>query len=245
MDLGDRMKQYEHLHREYLMNRVPAVIRIDGKAFHTFTRGMEKPYDSVLQSTMQSTMKHLCENIQGAKLGYTQSDEISIFLYSGNPEATIWFDGNVQKIASVSASMATLAFNKFFKEFDIDKKYENKYDQALFDARVFSVPTEDEARNCLVWRQLDAEKNSIQMLAQHHFSHKSLQGMNGGQLQDKLFTEKGINWNDVETRFKRGSSCIKRDVRIITENGETLRRKWFIDDNMPVITQHRDYFKLI
>jgi len=260
MDLGDRMKQYEHINRNYLLNRVPMIIRIDGKAFHTFTKGMKKPFDSILQDTMQATMKYLCENIQGAVFGYTQSDEITIFMYSTNRDANAWFDGNIQKIVSVAASMATLYFNKFFKEhveygfgigaFDddpISKIYCDRFNTALFDARVFNVPNENEARNCLIWRQLDATKNSVQMLAQYHFPHKELQGLHGGQLQDKLMLEKSINWNDQPTKFKRGSSCVKREVKIKTENTESgivIRKKWFVDNEMPIITQKPEYFQL-
>jgi tRNA(His) guanylyltransferase len=242
MNLGDRMKQYENVNRIYLMEKLPVIIRIDGKAFHTFTRGMEKPYDRILQETMAGTMKYLCENIQGAVFGYTQSDEITVVLYTSNPEGSIWFDGNIQKIVSVSASMATLQFNKLLKELDTEKRYEQKYDMAMFDSRVFNVPSEDEARNCLIWRQEDAVKNSIQMLAQFHFSHKSLQGLNGSQLQEKLFSEKSVNWNDVETRFKRGVACKKHLVEIETENGKAQRGKWIVDDEIPQITAQKDYF---
>ena len=156
----------------------------------------------------------------------------------------MWFDGNIQKIISISSSMATLQFNKLFKEIDTEKRYVDKYDKAMFDSRVFSVPTEDEARNCLIWRQEDAVKNSIQMMAQFHFSHKSLQGLNGSQLQEKLFSEKGLNWNDVEIRFRRGVACKKHLIEIETENGKALRGKWIIDNEMPVLTQERDYFKI-
>jgi len=244
MNLGDRMKQYEHVNRTYLLQHAPVIIRIDGKAFHTFTRGMEKPFDTILQKTMQATMKTLCENIQGAVFGYTQSDEITIVLYAPAPESSIWFDGNIQKMVSISASIATISFNKFFKEFDTEKKYEKKYDIALFDSRAFNVPTEDEARNCIIWRQEDAVKNSVQMVAQHEFPHKDLQGLHTGELQEKLFAEKGINWNDIPTMFKRGSSCKKVYTEIETPNGKAVRGKWFVDTEMPTITAQRDYFKL-
>lgn len=150
--LGDRMKEYEGVPRHFLTRRIPAIIRLDGKAFHTFTRGMKKPFDCIMMATMQETMKYLCENIQGCVLGYTQSDEITLVL---TDYATIktdgWFGYNVQKMASVSASMATLAFNENFIEhveaaayaggiFDTEEEYERykkKFNKALFDSRVF------------------------------------------------------------------------------------------------------------
>jgi tRNA(His) guanylyltransferase len=242
--LGDRMKGFECITRNYLIPRIPAIIRLDGKAFHTFTKGMQKPFDLVLQETMQHTMKVLCESIQGAAFGYTQSDEITIVLYAPNPESGIWFDGNIQKITSVSASLATLHFNKIFKEMDKEKKYEKKYDVALFDSRVFNIPFE-EVHNCVLWRQQDATKNAIQMVAQNVFSHKSLQGLNGSQLQEKLFSEKGINFNDFPTVSKRGTACRKLPVEITTENGTTIRNKWLLDLEMPILTEHTEYIKNI
>jgi len=238
--LGDRMKEYEYNTRNFLIKRVPVIIRLDGKAFHTFTRGMEKPFDTMLQSVMQSTMKELCEQIQGAIFGYTQSDEITIVLYAPDPQSEIWFNSNIQKMVSVSASIATLTFNKLFKLFDVDKKYEKKYDTALFDSRVFNIPF-DEVNNCLIWRQQDATKNSISAAAQFYFSHKSLQGLTGKEKQEKLWTEANINWNDYMTVFKRGAACKKVEKEITTENGTTTRMKWEIDLEMPILTEDRKY----
>jgi len=242
--LGDRMKNYENVNRNYLIPKIPAIIRLDGKAFHTFTRGMDKPFDIILQKTMQETMKVLCESIQGAIFGYTQSDEITIVLHTPNINSSIWFDGNVQKIVSISASIATLHFNRLFRENDTAGKYEEKYNKALFDSRVFNIPI-NEVYNCIIWRQQDATKNAIQMLAQNVFSHKDLQNLNDSQLQEKLFSEKNINFNDLATASKRGSACRKHQVKIETENGEAFRMKWIIDLDMPILTIEKDYFSLI
>ena len=115
--LGDRMKRYEYVSRNYLTRRVPVIIRIDGKAFHTFTKGMRKPFDRVLMSAMQETMRFLCANIQGCVFGYTQSDEITLVLTDyASIRTDAWFGYNVQKMCSIAASMATLAFNKAFAE---------------------------------------------------------------------------------------------------------------------------------
>ena len=264
-NLGDRMKTYENVTRTYLTRRMPVIIRLDGKSFHSFTRGLKKPFDDILVKTMQDTMKYLCENIQGCVLGYTQSDEITLVLVDyQNQDSCAWFDNNIQKIASVSASMATLAFNRFFYNLaqesknhipyynsmypmnERDKMYVEALDkaikrEAMFDSRVFTIPKE-EVVNCLIWRQNDCTRNSIQSVGQANFSHKQLQGKNCNEIQDMLMLEKGINWNDYPTTLKRGSCCIKVPCKINegTEQ-ETVRSKWIIDNEIPIFTQDKDY----
>lgn len=264
--LGDRMKDYESIPKTFLTRRIPVIIRLDGKAFHTFTRGMKKPFDSILMQTMQETMKYLCKNIQGCVFGYTQSDEITLVLTDYETITTdAWFGYNVQKMTSISASMATLAFNNFFEEncnIVWDNYYEawnhteeeikynemlySKLNKALFDSRVFSVPKE-EVCNCLIWRQQDATRNSIQAVGQANFSQKQLHGKSCNVIQDMLFAEKGINWNDFPTDCKRGSCCYKRQVEkeiIVPKTEEKLmvnRSEWYIDKNIPIFTQDRDY----
>ena len=261
-DLGQRMKSYyENVYRFGLTRRTPVAIRIDGKAFHTFTRGFQKPFDPVLIAAMQRTMKYLCENIQGCKLGYTQSDEITLILTDYDTLTTdAWFGYELQKMCSIAASMATMAFNKFFDE-EVDmwgrKTFEyfwdeggydpekisfaqsdmdlvDAYDKALrkgamFDARVFNIPKE-EVTNLVYWRQLDAARNSIQMVGQANFSHNELQNKSCNMIQEMLMTEKEINWNDFPTHLKRGSCCIK------TPNG------WHIDKEIPMFRgEYRAY----
>ena len=264
-NLGIRMKEnYENIAKTKLVRRMPVAIRIDGKAFHTFTRGFKKPFDDILIQTMQETMKYLCENIQGCVFGYTQSDEITLILVDYDKlETCAWFDYEVQKLCSISASMATIAFNKFLtnnyqqwiketipedklmessnllnykEELILSTVYFKAIEKgAMFDARCFNIPKE-EVTNLIYWRQLDATRNSIQMVAQSQFSHKELQGLSCNKLQDKLLIEKNINWNNYPTEVKRGSSCIKN------EEG-----KWFIDKEMPILRgTDRDYIdKLI
>lgn len=263
--LGDRMKSYESVSKTFLTRRIPVIIRLDGKAFHTFTRGMKKPFDEILTQTMQDTMKYLCENIQGCVLSYTQSDEITLVLTDyATIKTDAWFGYNVQKMTSISASMATLAFNKFFREnveilsdsiweaWNVDKKdmeyLDNLYlkeNTAMFDSRVFSIPKE-EVCNCLIWRQQDATRNSIQSVGQANFSHSELQGKSCNEIQDMLFTEKNINWNDFPTESKRGSCCYKRKVEIGTiyagDCGSVVtRNEWYIDKNIPIFTEDRYY----
>ena len=246
-DLGKRMKEYyEHVYRFGLTRRMPVAIRIDGKAFHTFTRGFQKPFDEVLVTTMQRTMKYLCENIQGCKLGYTQSDEITLILTDYDTLTTeAWFGYELQKMCSIAASMATMAFNKFFNEevnnwyytcpIDSNKdelweSYMKSIDKgAMFDARVFNIPKE-EVCNLVYWRQLDAARNSIQMVGQANFSHSELQHKSCNMIQKMLMTEKGINWNDFPTHLKRGSCCVK------TPSG------WHIDKEIPMFkNEYRAY----
>lgn len=286
--LGDRMKGYESVSKSSLVKRMPVIIRVDGRAFHTFTRGFNKPYDVVLSNSMMRTMQYLCENIQGCVLGYTQSDEITLMLVDYKTiNTTPWFDNEVQKMCSISASMATAAFTSFFKE-EVGKfmmctnqarynlLYENKMSDytpdkfyaeylmeegflgdlgkieklfdtyanamdriVMFDSRCFNIP-QDDALNIFVWRQQDATRNSIEMLGRHYFSNKQLFKKNCSNIQDMLMEEHGVNWNDVPTKFKRGTCCIKKDVAI----SETLtRKKWTIDTEIPVFTQDNGYIE--
>lgn len=237
-NLGNRMKEnYENRAKTQLLRRTPVIIRLDGKAFHTFTRGFKKPFDDILTEAMQQTMLTLCKEIQGCVLGYTQSDEITLILTDYKKlETAAWFDYDIQKICSVSASIATLAFNRCFLN-EIQKKYESisgltvsVYYQAwlkgaLFDARCFNIPKE-EVTNCLLWRQQDATRNSINAVGQAYFSHKELHELNTNQVQDKLFKEKGINWNDLPIYLKRGSCCIKQEINKLSV--------WVIDNYIPI-----------
>ena len=253
-DLGIRMKTfYEQVPKTRLIRRCPVAIRIDGKAFHTFTRKFQKPFDEILIKSMQDTMKYLCENIQGCVLGYTQLDEITLILVDYKKlTSDAWFDYEVQKMCSIAASMATMAFNKFFgnnvgdyctynseREDDTHEQYEHTLYSAankgaMFDARCFNIPKE-EVTNLVYWRQLDATRNSIQMVGQANFSHKELQNKSCNQIQDMLMTQKGINWNDFPVYQKRGSCCIK-------EVDESGRGKWIIDKNIPIFKgEDREY----
>ncbi len=279
-DLGVRMKTfYEQIPKTKLMRRCPVAIRIDGKAFHTFTRGFQNPFDEVLIKSMQETMKYLCENIQGCVLGYTQSDEITLILVDYKKlTSSAWFDYEVQKICSIAASMATMAFNKFFEKY-VDEYRFSKWDGvskykdgtwgyiqtllnavdkgAMFDCRCFNIPKE-EVTNLIYWRQLDASRNSIQMVGQANFSHKELQNKSCNDIQDMLMTQKGINWNDLPTYQKRGSCCIKEEYAV-NDNGEEVevdcitdvdepvesvafRSRWIIDTDIPIFrNEGREY----
>ena len=203
--IGDRMKnQYENRTRIFLPRRTYTIIRLDGKAFHTFTKDMERPYDKNFMTVMNETAKFICEEIQGAKIAYVQSDEISVLLTDFDKITTdAWFDGNIQKIVSVGASLATAKFNDVFKyEFD---PLETK--MAFFDARTFTIPDRTEVSNYFIWRQKDAVRNSIAMTAQNLYSHKELEGKSSKDQLDMIY-EKGDNWNKMPSGFKRGRIVI-------------------------------------
>ena len=252
-NLGKRMKEnYESVPKTHLMRRTPVAIRLDGKAFHTFTRGFNKPFDRVLMNSMQETMKYLCQHIQGCVFGYTQSDEITLILKDYNTfETEAWFDYEVQKMCSISASMATMAFNKIFaNEVDYlemtneaDMYYPALNKGAMFDARCFNIPRE-EVVNLIYWRQLDAVRNSIQMVGQANFSHKELQGKSCNMIQDMLFTEKGINWNDFPTDCKRGSCCIKNYYNAYDDTLVYPGKfgEWVIDHDIPIFKGESRYY---
>ncbi|ARO21439.1 hypothetical protein B2J90_29000 (plasmid) [Bacillus tropicus] len=228
---GDRMKKYENAYRIKLPERMPVIVRIDGAHFHTYTKGCTKPFDQDLAEAFWETCKYLAQNIMGAKLVYHQSDEISILITNYDKLTTqSWFENNLQKIASVSASMATAKFNEVMRA-----KYPDK-PLATFDGRAQVLP-QDEVANYFIWRQQDASKNSISMVAQANFPHKELQGLNGKDMQDKLMTEKNINWNDLPVWQKRGVCIIKE----FYEKNGALRSKWSVDHETPMISKDREY----
>ena len=266
-ELGTRLKtSYEEVPKIRLYKRTPVAIRIDGKAFHTFTRGFKKPFDEILIKSMQDTMLYLCKNIQGCVLGYTQSDEITLILQDYKTLTTdAWFDYEVQKICSISASMATMAFDRAFRKnlmafkeehcdvsehgigeyqegWDTEENkqlnklyWEKIHNGAMFDARCFNIPKE-EVTNLIFWRQLDAARNSVQMVGQAYFSHQELQNKSCSDIQDMLMEKYNINWNDFPTTQKRGSCAIKvyyQNPEVDIKDGADIRSSWFVDNEIP------------
>ena len=260
--LGDRMKDYEGRSQSHLPRRTYTILRIDGKAFHSFLKHAQRPYDLGVMDDMDSTAKFLCENIQGCKLAYVQSDEITLVLTDFETITTqAWFDGNVQKITSVSASMAAAKFNhlrllRLCKENNVvNRPYLTKdsiesTSLASFDSRCWVIPDWVEVFNCLLWRQQDCTRNSIQMLGQSEFSHKELQGMSCNDIQDMLMTQKGINWNDCPDGFKRGRCIVKKtELQYLEaslmkdgsiESSYVERSKWVVEVP-PILTQDREW----
>lgn len=228
--LGDRMKEfYENRTRNFLPRRTYTIIRVDGKAFHSYTRGLVRPFDEKLVNDMDETACHMCKNIQGAKFAFVQSDEISILLTDFEGLTTdAWFDGNIQKMASISASLATAKFNELRP---------NKI--ALFDSRVFTIPSDIEVENYFIWRQQDTTRNSISSVAQSMFSHRELENKNTDQMQEMCF-QKGVNWNDFSAKLKRGRLIVKQDY----EKEGAIRSKW-VSVEPPIFTQEREMLKVL
>lgn len=195
--LGDRMKGYEDVWRQKLIRRMPVIVRLDGKAFHTWTKGLDKPFDDTYIAIMANVMKYVCDGMQGAVFGYCQSDEISILLRDYDSfTSEAWFDNNLQKIVSVSASMATAKFNELAVGAFDGKPL------ALFDSRAWNLPKE-EVVNYFHWRQRDAVRNSIRMMGTHVLGHRACHGVNNEELRVKLL-EAGEDWEGLPIHKKRG-----------------------------------------
>lgn len=232
--LGDRMKSnYENRSRFFLPRRTYLIIRVDGKAFHTYTKGLERPFDDGLIEDMDLTAGYLCKNIMGAKFAFVQSDEISVLVTDFDDiGAQGWFDNNLQKMCSVSASMATMAFNKLrLARIGLDKM---KW--AEFDSRVFQVPQKVEVENYFIWRQQDTTRNSISSVAQSLYNSKQLHGKNSSDQQEMIF-QKGINWNDYAPKYKRGRLILKETYE--KEPG-VIRTRW-ASNEPPIFTQDREF----
>lgn len=240
--IGSRMKQfYEDRAKTALLRRCYTIIRIDGKAFHSFCRGLEKPFDDGLMEDMDQTAVYLCKNIMGAKFAFIQSDEISILMTDFDELGTTsWFDSDVQKVCSVSASMATRAFNELrLKRLGIENM---KW--AEFDSRVFQIPDPAEVFNYMLWRQRDTTRNSISTVAQSLYSDKELHKKDSNQKQEMIF-QKGINWNDYAPRYKRGRMVVKEMYEKAPNepNGKsksTLRSRWVVVET-PIFTQDKQF----
>lgn len=222
--LGDRMKQYELSSRTVLPPHTFTVVRVDGRAFHTYLKKAEKPFDPRVMDAMALAAMELCKQIGNPYFAVTHSDEISVLLCDMDPRSEAWFRGQVQKIVSVSASIATMAFNEYGSG------------RATFDARAFVIPNRTEVMQYFIWRQRDSLRNAVSAAAQAHFSHKSLHGLSGEQMQEKLFQEKGINFkNDYTDEERRGILVSKHAtlVKVSPEHQEKhgrppveVRRTW-------------------
>ena len=259
--LGDRMKNYENAYRISLPNRLPIIVRVDMRAGHTYTQHFQRPFDQYMHKAMVEAAKSLCKEVSGCKMAYTQSDEISLLITNNDTIGTQpWFGNNLQKIVSLTAAKASVAFQKAMKEIytctkTIDMEidyitYISNLDDVIFDSRVFILP-EDEVVNYFLWRQQDATRNSIQMAARAYFSHKECDHKNCNELQEMLH-QKDINWNDYEIWQKRGI-CIKKiaimapiiygkDINNLTSI-TVKRTDWVEDNNTPIFSENRAYIE--
>lgn len=261
LSLGDRMKEfYENRTKVYLNRRTITILRLDGKGFSKFTKNLNKPFDDGFSDDMDATAVFLCENIQGARFAYTQSDEISVVLCDyENQESSAWFDYSVQKMTSIAASLATAKFNQLrlarFTTNNVDPMASTfgtilnetinatdieNFKLAFFDARVFQVPSLDEMINAMIFRQQDCTRNSISMAASANFSHKQLEGKSGSDKQEMLYSQRGVNWNDYLTKYKRGSVILKETYMKVGENGNAERTRW-VPVETPIFTQDKDF----
>lgn len=230
--IGDRMKGYERVTDHRLVPRQPVIIRVDGRAFHSLTRYMNKPFDDRFQRCMQQTAKFLCEQISGVRFAYSQSDEISLLVTDYRTIKThAWFDYRLQKVCSIAAALASVQFSeRLATRFpDLKVNYHG------FDARAFNIPRA-EVVNYFIWRQQDAVRNSIQGLGQALFSHNELLGKSCDQIQEMLFQHKDINWNDQLPADKRGFCVILRPCK-------TGHSPFMVDFTIPTFTQNRDYIQ--
>jgi tRNA(His) 5'-end guanylyltransferase len=244
--IGGRMKQcYENVFKYKLPERMPVIIRLDGRAFHTLTKKAEKPFDSAFIRFIDETALYLCEEIDGVQMAYIQSDEISLLLHNYKKLNTnSWFDNEIQKICSISAGLASSKFTLIYNSYNDDKIYVNPK-LIQFDSRCFVLP-EAEVCNYFIWRQKDWERNSIQMLAQSLYSHKQLHKKNNSELQEMCF-QKGHNWNDLDISLRRGRCCIKEFNEDFNEDDASYmysgRYNWVIDNEIPIFTQDRNYIE--
>lgn len=267
MTKNERMKGYEKSSSNYLVKKVPVIIRLDGRAFKTLTKDLRKPYDDVMLSCMQDTMKYLCENIQGCVFGYTQSDEITLVLTDyENTDSCAWFNYNAQKLASVSASMATYAFiMSFIKSICYFEDKDTSYAEILsstirknisFDARAFNVPKEDVINN-IIWRQQDCINNSIITIGRAYYSHEELVDKSQRNILNML-ENKYVNWSDLPNAIKYGVCCYKNGkktedgyLRRVFEDGSFVYKnnwvgkekpKWVVDfRNVPNFNEDKSY----
>ena len=238
--LGDRCKKYEASFRTILPERMPVILRLDGKSFHSYIKGCKRPFDENLYSCMNDTAIYLCKNIQNAVLAYVQSDEISIVLNNYKDINTAsWFDNNAIKMCSVASGMASAYFTS------ISDRIFGKQKIAVFDCRAFVVPKED-VTNVMLWRQQDASRNSVQMLARSMYSHKACVDKNNSELQELCF-QKGFNWNNCPTSQKRGRCIVKVPVLKTGTNPKTgesfqaIRNEWSVDNEIPIFSNNRTY----
>lgn len=257
--LGNRMKKYENVTRYSLPPRTFTILRVDGRAFHTWTKKLTRPYDTDLMTCMDAAAIALCEQISGTQFAYVQSDEISLLAVDFlDINTQPWFDGVIQKWVSVGASIATMAFNmkvlEFMRGTDTSRLGQIKQPNATFDARVYTIPDFVEVGNYFVWRQKDAVRNSVTMLAQAYASHKQLQGKSTTQ-RHEIIHAAGDNWAKHPGNFKNGRVIRHKSFEEVTVETRGLPAKekvaaldqrtsnWIVDTETPVFTKDRDYLR--
>jgi tRNA(His) 5'-end guanylyltransferase len=234
--LGDRMKMLERIGSARLIPLLPVMVRLDGKNFHNFTKGLERPYDQRLSDLMIETTRYLVEETN-ARIGYTQSDEITLMWMSTTYKSELFMGGKPSKIISILAAMASVYFNKKLAEYLPEKSEQSP----IFDCRIWNLPTKEEVVNALIWREQDAVRNSIQMAGQSQFSHRQLQNQSCDQIQEMLFQGAGINWNDYPDFFRRGTyvRSVRHNEPFTVEEIESLPEKHDARKNPDLVIERR------
>ncbi len=226
--LGDKLKAFENASKTKLDRLQPVIIRLDGKAFHTLLRSCTKPYDTHVVRSMRHATEYLCQNVQGCRLAYTQSDEISLLLVAYQTELThAWFDYQMQKICSVAASFCSVAFNQVW--------HQQASAFGYFDARAFNLPKEN-VNSYFVWRQNDCVRNSILALGHANYSNKQLHKLKAVEIKELLKT-KNIHWENEPSFFTHGSTFVKETYA----KGETTRTRWVVDADAPLFVEDKQY----
>lgn len=245
--LGDRQKSYEKVTDTVLVPKMPYIIRLDGVAFHTFTKGFDEPFDCILSTTMDKTCKSLCEDIPYVVAGYVQSDEITLLCkYPDIKKSEAWYGGRVSKMQSIAASRVTRYFDKHLREtieenlysMNVEKavKLRMKFNKAEFDCRVFNIPEWDLLNN-LIWRQNDCIRNSIQSIGQCVYSAKELNEVSMDELKYMLAKAEGIIWEDIDPRYKYGALYLKDKVLV----RDVYRTVW--NKNCLSVLESREYVR--
>lgn len=217
---GNRMKEYEKRESVKAIKGLPICVRIDGKNFSKLTKNITRPFCPEFHEVMKRVLEKLMKETN-AVLGYTQSDEITLMLYTNKPQTSqLYFDGKFDKINSVLASIATYNFNA---NKSLIKNLTNK--PALFDCRTWQLPSIEEAINVFIWRELDATKNSVSMLARHYFSHNQLKYQGRADMMNMLMSGPGVNWAKEDPSFKRGSYSYRAIQNLTLEDKMSMLKK--------------------
>lgn len=248
--LYNRMKRYEAVSEITLMCNTPVIMRLDGRSFRTFTKGVQKPFDDYVRQAMELTMLDMCKETGCCLFGYTQSDEISLLLYDKGADTEAWFGNNVQKLCSICAGLSSVSFNRHFREIvtngwetlteEQQLTYSKKFDKAVFDCRVFNIP-QHEITNYFICRQQDAIRNSVQSLAQKYYNQSELEKC-GRQKQLEMIKAKGDDWESYALMYRHGIACIK--VPTVINGGtpfEATRKKWVFEHDLPIFTEDAKY----
>lgn len=257
-NLEDKCQYYRSLTDYRLLPNSNILVMLDGKNFSKLVKNnFEKPFDDCFIRMMNETAKFLCENVQGCKFAYVQSDEISLLITDyDTPETDMLFGGRLCKIQSILASLATSEFNRWFTIWNLNKCYDNvsvgefisKMKMAQFDCKAWVVPNVNDVFSYFLYRQLDCIKNSKQQTAQTYIPHKELLGKNADEQIAMCIDRCIVDWNMFEDKYKYGR-FIAKEVTTQTKvvKGETVifaRNKFKVFDGFLLSNNKEKFFEL-